>query len=60
MYLNIDLIIVFLFLVANFIVGFGIHTKTSVDDFKTYSIENFKDPSLAFLIATFSSSIISG
>jgi hypothetical protein len=30
------------------------------NDFKTYSIENFKDPSLAFLIATFSSSIISG
>ncbi len=61
---NIDLIILFLFLVANFIVGFGIRWKVSkssdINDFKNYSIGNFKEPSLFFLTASFTSSIITG
>jgi Na+/proline symporter len=64
MWFNIDLIILFLFLVANFVVGFGIRRKVSnrmdVSDFKTYSIGNFKEPSLFFLTASFTSSIITG
>ena len=64
MWFNIDLIILFLFLVANFIVGFGIRSKVSksidINDFKNYSIGNFKEPSLFFLTASFTSSIITG
>jgi len=64
MWFNIDLIILFLFLVANFIVGFGIRRKVSnkvdVNNFKTYSIGNFEKPSLFFLTASFTSSIITG
>ena len=60
MWFNIDLIIVLLFLIANFVVGFGIHRKISVDGFKTYSIGDFKTPSMFLLIASFTSYIISG
>ena len=64
MWFNIDLIILFLFLVANFLVGFGVRRKVSdridVSDFKSYSIGNFKEPSLFFLTASFTSSIITG
>ena len=57
---NIDLIIVVLFLIVNFAVGFGIRRKRSVDDFTTYSIGNFKDLSVLFLTASSASYIISG
>ena len=57
---NIDLIIVVLFLIVNFAVGFGIRRKRSVDDFKTYSLGNFKDLSVLFLTASSTSLIISG
>ena len=60
MWFDIDLIIVILFLIANFVVGFGIHRKISVDGFKTYSIGDFKAPSMFLLIASFTSYIISG
>ena len=61
MWLNIDLIIVFLFLIANLIVGFGIYKKTSdTDDFRTYSLGNFKNISALFLTASISSSFVGG
>ena len=60
MWFNIDLIIVVVFLIVNFAVGFGIRRKRSVDDFKTYSLGNFKDLSVLFLTASSTSLIISG
>lgn len=60
MWFNIDLIILILFLIVNFVVGFGIRKKLSINDFKTYSLGNFKDLSVLFLTASFSSFIIAG
>ena len=60
MWFNIDVIIVFLFLVANFIVGIGIRRKIPINDFKTYSLGSFKDPSIFFLTASFTSCFITG
>lgn len=60
MWFNIDLVIVVLFLIANFVVGFGIRRTMPVNDFKTYSIGNFKDLSVIFLTASSASLIISG
>ena len=61
MWFNIDLIIVAFFLIVNFAGGFGIRKKESnLSDFKTYSVGNFKNPSVLFLTASMASYIISG
>lgn len=49
----------FLFLIANFIVGFGIRIKEAdINDCKTYSLGNFKNLSVLFMTASFVSSVI--
>lgn len=60
MWFNIDLIILILFLIVNFVVGFGVRKKLSINDFQTYSLGNFKDISVLFVTAAFASFFISG
>lgn len=64
MWFNIDLLILFLFLLANFIIGFGIRKeeadKIKLNDFKSYSLGNDRNPSLFSLTAAFTSVIITG
>ena len=49
----------FLFLIANFIVRFGIRIKEAdINDCKTYSLGNFKNLSVLFMTDSFVSSVI--